>query len=684
MAWIYCSEGHDNPADHRFCRLCGAALSSTPANSAIGQLLALRYRILREIGQGGFGRTYLAEDTHRFHERCVLKEFAPQVEGSRELQKAEELFAREAGTLYKLEHPQIPRFRELFRAELRGQARLFLVQDYVEGETYETLLRQRLNVGLTFTEAEVTELLKQLLPVLRYIHAAGVIHRDISPDNLIQRDVDGLPVLIDFGGVKQIAATVASQVSSVSRSGTTRLGKAGYAPEEQMAAGAVSPQSDLYALAVTVLVLLTGKEAEALLGRDRRQWQRLVKLSPLLSTILERMLHPVPHKRFQSAQAVLAALRGQAEDETTRPPSQSIAQPASGRARPANRPADTVAIAPVTPKSQRPARPSLGLRVIKGVLPILIVGAAAIGGWWEWRQLFGHNSDPTPKQTKPAKPKPSAAAPAAPGYSTAEQTRKQALQTRREAMRVDRAFLVTLTDEMFYAEHPDLKQQPLKDTAADASLRADWDRSANELLDRMEGLSPEARARLGSYTQADVEKRRAEVNKLNLSSRALNDLTDARFYALFPDLERRENLLELSIGQIWQAVAVDQLQALKAGKSLVKLPVGNSSEGEFEPVSGRLNAGEGKAYIAKLTRAEAIEVSLKAPDRATQLSIYPPTSKSPALLADSSETQWSGSLPESGLYEIVVVSSAAEPVEYELMLRTTQAIGEKAVSDETP
>ncbi|MCL6436100.1 MAG: protein kinase, partial [Leptolyngbyaceae cyanobacterium HOT.MB2.61] len=157
----------------------------------VGKTLSSRYRVLRELGQGGFGRTYLAEDINRFHEPCVLKEFAPQVQGSRDLQKAEELFEREAGILYQLQHPQIPRFRELFRAEFQGRGRLFLVQDYVEGPTYQAILRSRQSQGFCFSETEVTQLLFQLLPVLTYIHERGVIHRDISPDNLIWRSADG-------------------------------------------------------------------------------------------------------------------------------------------------------------------------------------------------------------------------------------------------------------------------------------------------------------------------------------------------------------------------------------------------------------------------------------------------------------------------------------------------------------
>lgn len=401
MALFYCSRGHDNPADSRFCRHCGEPLlTGKPSpNGLAGEVLGLRYRLLKELGQGGFGRTYLAEDAHRFQELCVLKEFAPQVQESQALQKAEELFAREAGVLYQLQHPQIPRFRELFHTDVQGKGRLFLVQDYVEGATYQALLHQRLQQGQTFSEAEAIDLLRQVLPVLDYIHRVGVVHRDISPDNLIRRDADELPVLIDFGGVKQIAATVASQMqqagSPIVTSGLTRLGKVGYAPPEQMQTGEVFPHSDLYALAMTVLVLLTGKEPPELLGsapqaiglRDRRFWQQQAHIGPKLANLLDRMLSPYPQQRFPSAQAVLDTL----EDKLPAPvPDHNATQPPREYA--VSR-AATVAVASGSDPGDRPSqtfapaqRPRSGLGVL---LLFLFIAAAGFGGWWEWRRLLG-------------------------------------------------------------------------------------------------------------------------------------------------------------------------------------------------------------------------------------------------------------------------------------------------------
>ena len=277
---------------------------SNPSLLAPGSTLEKRYRIIRELGRGGFGRTYLAEDTNRYGENCVLKEFSPVVQSP----KAAELFDREASMLYNLQHPQIPRFRELLRTDLGGNPSLFLVQDYIPGETYEQILISRQQQGKNFTEAEVTQLLFQLLPVLEYIHSRNLIHRDVSPDNIIQHDADKLPFLIDFGSVKQIAATAVFQFSGQP---ATAIGKQGYSPAEQMRLGKVTPASDLYALAVTALVLLTGKKPQKLYDIHNKiwEWRSHVTVSQNLGTVLDKMLAEQPGDRYQSAKEVREALK---------------------------------------------------------------------------------------------------------------------------------------------------------------------------------------------------------------------------------------------------------------------------------------------------------------------------------------------------------------------------------------
>jgi serine/threonine-protein kinase len=269
-----------------------------------GTMIQNRYRILRVLGQGGFGRTYLAEDTNRFDELCVIKEFDPQTQGGKHAEKAKELFAREAGVLYRLQHPQIPQFRELLRVKTQNQELLFLVQDYVNGKTYQELLEDRRQKRSTFTEFEAQQLLEQLLPVLAYLHQSGIVHRDISPDNIILRNSDQKPVLIDFGVVKAAAS------QAVQHSSQTFVGKPGFAPVEQIKQGKADPTSDLYALAMTIAVLLTGRDAQSLMDPMTLecQWKKYGTVSPLFAQVLDRMMSNRPSDRYASARDVHQAL----------------------------------------------------------------------------------------------------------------------------------------------------------------------------------------------------------------------------------------------------------------------------------------------------------------------------------------------------------------------------------------
>ncbi|MBD0304708.1 MAG: protein kinase, partial [Tolypothrix sp. T3-bin4] len=270
----------------------------------LGTVLQSRYRLIKILGQGGFGRTYLAEDLGRFNELCALKELIPSQAENYALEKSKELFHREAAILYQIEHPQVPKFRERFEQDQR----LFLVEDYVAGQTYQTLLAERQAVGRTFTEAEVLQLIKLLLPVLEHIHSRGIIHRDISPENIILRDSDAKPVLIDFGVVKELATRLRSPESAMPE---TTVGKLGYSPSEQMQTGGAYPSSDLYALAVTAIVLLTGKQPSELFDENQLtwNWQRWVRVSPRFAQVLNRMLNHIPSDRYQSAASVSQALQ---------------------------------------------------------------------------------------------------------------------------------------------------------------------------------------------------------------------------------------------------------------------------------------------------------------------------------------------------------------------------------------
>jgi serine/threonine protein kinase len=268
-------------------------------------LLRQRYLIKQLLGQGGFGRTYLALDRERFDELCVLKEFTVSYQDETLVAKAKALFAREASILHQIQHPQIPRFWAAFEWE----ERLFLVQDYIQGSTYRTLLQARRDRGATLSEAEVLHLLNHLLPVLAYLHDKQIVHRDISPENIVLQPPEpetnpdqidltlGLPFLLDFGSVKE--ATSGLTLGST----MTRVGKVGYAPPEQLQTGNVKPHSDLYALAATCLVLLTGREPHSLLDSLTLDWhwQPYVRVSREFANILNRMLALQPADRYASA-----------------------------------------------------------------------------------------------------------------------------------------------------------------------------------------------------------------------------------------------------------------------------------------------------------------------------------------------------------------------------------------------
>lgn len=398
----------------------GTVLAMQSAIS-VGTLLQNHYRIIQLLGQGGFGRTYLAEDQGRFNERCAIKEFVPIKGEDKFSDKATQLFQREASVLYQINHSQIPKFRATFEEE----ERLFLVQDYVEGPTFHHVLNQRRAQGRAFSEGEVRRFLQQMLPVLAHIHAKGIIHRDISPDNIILRKEDQLPVLIDFGVVKEVVTRM--QMEEPANAQATTVGKAGYAPSEQMQTGRAYPSSDLYALAVTAIVLLTGKEPQGLFDDVNFvwRWRDFAVVTPEFAGVLDKALSYRPGDRYQSVSEMARALEASsavaapANRLPNTPPSMSqMKTVAVGRATPnantnpnnygSNRPAPTVnrpttAHQPSTYSTARSGdsqQPSfLENPLAVGGLAAGLALAAGFGGWAVVRSLPAEQQGPTPTIT---------------------------------------------------------------------------------------------------------------------------------------------------------------------------------------------------------------------------------------------------------------------------------------------
>ncbi|MEO1590850.1 MAG: protein kinase [Cyanobacteria bacterium J06632_22] len=294
-----------------------------PANAKI----AGRYTIKQMLGQGGFGISYLAEDTQRFGELCVLKELRPVKSQGKSLKKAIDLFKREAKTLYRIDHPQIPKFMACFTQSQR----LFIVQEYIDGVTYLKLLQHRKKQAQLFTEDEIIPWLAHMLQVLDYLHSLNIMHRDISPENIMYSHERDLPVLIDFGLVNNTMSDPLSDEGdgednangSIQKSATV-VGKFGYSPPEQLRFGKCNPSSDLYALGVTALVLLTGKHPRDLMDQHTLdwEWQRYVQVGPQLATILSTMTRQQPKARYPSARAVMQQLEPLLPVEVTKSLSQ--------------------------------------------------------------------------------------------------------------------------------------------------------------------------------------------------------------------------------------------------------------------------------------------------------------------------------------------------------------------------
>lgn len=263
-------------------------------------LLGGRYRSLSLLGSGGFGHTYLAEDTHRpGNPRCAIKKL--KWFNDEDLNHARRLFATEAQALEQLGiHDRIPRLLAYFEQDNE----FYLVQELIEGR----LLSQELAATKSspWVNAQIAEFLTDILPVLRFIHDRKTIHRDIKPENLIRRDTDGKLVLIDFGVAKHTHLMVNDRERR-----TLAVGTCGYAPPEQIQ-GRPQYNSDLYAVGTIAIEGAIGSHPDLLSSYPREQfkWREFApQIDTRLTIILERMVLADYQQRYQTAQEVLTDLQ---------------------------------------------------------------------------------------------------------------------------------------------------------------------------------------------------------------------------------------------------------------------------------------------------------------------------------------------------------------------------------------
>jgi serine/threonine protein kinase len=269
----------------------------------VGATLRNRYQIVRQLGSGGFGVTYLAEDEDLPGKpKCVVKHFKPRHPNPSTLPIAKSLFDREADVLYRLgqEHDQIP---QLF-AHFEEDGEFYLVQEYIHGHNLATEFKQ----DRCLTEPEAFNLLFSILGVLSIVHQHGVIHRDIKPPNLMRRHRDGKIVLIDFGAVKEVSTLTVDAQGQTSI--TVAIGSSGYMPDEQ-ANGKPKLCSDVYAVGMIGIEALTGI-APSKLPEDSETgeivWRDRTNVSNSLASVLDTMVKPHFSQRYRSAAEALQAL----------------------------------------------------------------------------------------------------------------------------------------------------------------------------------------------------------------------------------------------------------------------------------------------------------------------------------------------------------------------------------------
>jgi serine/threonine protein kinase len=301
-----------------------------------------RYKLIKTLGVGGFGQTFIARDMRRpGSPPCVVKQLKPASDDPNFIREARRLFNTEAETLEKLgKHDQIPQLLAYFEEEQQ----FYLVQEFIEGHSLydelhpkvtevepdededddmETLIRviesKQPPRSKTLSESEVVAILKDVLDILAFVHSEGVIHRDIKPDNLIRRKKDGKIVLIDFGAVKAFQEGAAIETNNGDSRFTVTIGTPGYMPNEQCA-GRPNYSSDLYALGMVAIKALTGLNPTDIatdIATGELVWRNQAKVNNGLAMVLTRMVRYLYTQRYQSAKEVLKGLTAFSISEET-------------------------------------------------------------------------------------------------------------------------------------------------------------------------------------------------------------------------------------------------------------------------------------------------------------------------------------------------------------------------------
>jgi serine/threonine-protein kinase len=544
-----------------------------------GQVIGERYRLEQVLGQGPQGDLWRASDQLAAEAPMALRLLGPEVDGAR----ARQLWGQLQGVL----HPQVPRLG----AAIPSAEGLWLVREWQAGRTYRQLLEARAERQLVFGAGEVLLLLRQLLPVLAVLHSQELVHGDLSPANLLRRDSDGLPVLLDFGLVAGTPAVTP-----------------GYAPPERARAAAPEPWMDLHALGVVALVLLSGEEPARLLDPVTLAWRWPAALAaePELQAQIRRLLCREPGERFASASQALAAFQALPMPESTGPvpradrtvalvPPPAAPLPASPAREPEPQLEPQVrAPQPVLPSLAPPPPAAAALRsrldereeaAEGGVWPVVIalvlsaVVGTALGWWWLSRGRL-------------VLPTPDAALQLPNSLPPAEVDQRQQLLNRLRAMQVDRGWFLKLVDASLLAQFPERGGRLPSDSLEDAPLRKVWNELSEEWLARVEQLPLDIRRRLGSYTNGDWERRQQSLVSQGLSSAVLRQLVSGSAQSLLPGRPGADIPPE-PFRQLWFAAA-------EQGLANVQIEAIEAQPQETRVLSAQVEAGGARLFPVRL------------------------------------------------------------------------------------
>jgi serine/threonine protein kinase, bacterial len=527
----------------------------------------------------------------------VLEEFLPSAETSPDLRSLQTALTEKLAAFAPISHPQLAQSRSV----LVFDDRLFWQREYIPGHTYQQLLETAIAQNEAFTEDAVWDLLTHVLEPLAQLHDRGLVHGAIAPNAVVCREADGAIVLQRFGGIRDfgLAHRFYPLHPLVEPPGATH-----------------GITQDLADLANLALVLLVGDDPLDAATAVLSELQQEAIISDEFAGILTQMLTPKPWRRFRNAREVLQALQ-------TNDLAHDLADEAL---------ADRVSPSPTKFSGRDP---------IIITLAIVFIGLVGLS---LWRVVNMTRSQPTASENPPnigkfsGKSAPQKIAGVA-SHSTSHSTPTKSPSPKSS----EKQGIPTELHDRLTAELSTIQKTPAKPI----------DTTLNQ-------LSEEARRELGTYNRRGYDRWFATLASRKISQPTVDILADTAFYLRFPSLQAKP-LNPRTFGQIWYAIARDQITALNQQKTLKLLTTHDFNE------SGQLQNGQGRVFQVQLKPGDRLQLSLEADKQDIRLSVI---ENEIVLTRGSLNTRWTAPpSSRSTTYEIILTPLKLDAVAYNLRMQ---------------